>query len=530
MFRSSWGEGKTRRAAAAALSFVLFAFAATLLAGCATLPEQPPRGPAGAALAPQPGGSLATLEAKVMQRAGPDASGFILLDTNADGLRWRLAAIDSAKHSLDLQYYTWWGDESGQLLMKRVIDAADRGVRVRLILDDLSTILRDETHPQLRDAAAAMVDAHPNIEIRLFNAWRTRALLGRVVETVERMERVNHRMHNKLMIADNRLAIMGGRNIGNEYLGLSTHFNFRDLDVAGIGPVARQASAVFDRFWNSEWVVPVQALGQDASVDELSRSGRATSRQLSSARALRGVPIDPQDWTALLEGFAQQMQTGTSRVHTDTPDPDALNHHMPSAIRDLLGSAKQEVLITNAYIIPGEHALERTRQQTARGVRVRMLTNSLASHDVPAVNSHYKQWRKPILEAGVELYEARPDAAIKPLVADTPPTVSEFMGLHVKAMVIDRQRVFIGSLNLDPRSWDLNSEMGVIVESPGLAQDLAAKMERDVQPDNAWRVTLAQDGSLRWTAGDTVLTTQPARNFWQRIEDVIFMAFPRDLY
>jgi putative cardiolipin synthase len=512
------------------LSFVTLAVAAVLLVGCATLPERPPRGPAGAALAPQPGGSLATLEAKVVQRAGPDASGFILLDANADGLRWRLAAIDSARHSLDLQYYTWWGDESGQLLMKRVVDAANRGVRVRVILDDLSTILVDETHPQVRDAAAAMVDAHPNIEIRLFNAWRTRGLSGRAVETVERMERINHRMHNKLMIADNRLAILGGRNIGNEYLGLSPHFNFRDLDVAGIGPVARQASAVFDRFWNSDWVVPVKALGEGASADDLERIRRAKVHQLSAAPALQDVSIEPQDWSALLDGFVQQMQTGTSRVHTDSPDPDVLSHHMPSAIRDLLGSARQEVLITNAYIIPGEHALERTRQQTAHGVSVRMLTNSLASHDVPAVNSHYKQWRKPILEAGVELYEMRPDAAIKPLVADTPPTVSKFMGLHVKAMVIDRQRVFIGSLNLDPRSWDVNSEMGVIIESPGLAQNLAAKMERDMQPDNAWRVTLAQDGSLRWTAGDTVLTTQPARNFWQRIEDVIFMAFPRELY
>jgi len=513
-------------------SRVLAMSALTVIAlfGCATLPEKPPLGAPGTALAPQPTGSLASLEAKVLQRAGPDASGFMLLDVNADGLRWRLAAIDSAQHSLDLQYYTWWDDESGQLLMKRVVDAADRGVRVRLILDDLSTILEDETHPKLRDAAAAMVDAHPNIEIRLFNAWRTRALTGRVFETIERMERINHRMHNKLLIADNRLAILGGRNIGNEYLGVSEHFNFRDLDVAGAGPVARQASAVFDRFWNSDWVVPVKALGESASIDELHKSGRAVSRHLRSANALKDFPIETQDWTTLLDGFAQQMQTGTSRVHTDTPDPDALNHHMPSAIRDLLGSAQQEVLITNAYIIPGEHALARTRQQTERGVRVRMLTNSLASHDVPAVNSHYKQWRKPILEAGVELYEMRPDAAIKPLVADTPPTVSKFMGLHVKAMVIDRQRVFIGSLNLDPRSWDINSEMGVVIDSPGLARELAAKMERDMQPDNAWRVTLAQDGSLRWTAGDTVLTTQPARNFWQRIEDVIFMAFPRDLY
>jgi putative cardiolipin synthase len=498
--------------------------------GCATLPQTLPRGPAGTALAPQAGGALAGLELKVAQRAGPDASGFILLDDNAAGLNWRLAAIDSARHSLDLQYYTWWGDESGQLLMKRVVEAADRGVRVRLILDDLSTILVDETHPQLRDAAAGMVDAHPNIEMRLFNAWRTRALAGRAVETVERMERINHRMHNKLLIADNRLTILGGRNIGNEYLGLSPHFNFRDLDVAGVGPVARQASAVFYRFWNSEWVVPVRALETGATVDDLRQLGTPVRTTLTSAPALRDIPLDPQDWTELLAAFETQMHPGASRVHTDSPDPQTLQHHMPAAIRDLLGGAQEEVLITNAYIIPGEHALARTREQTRRGVRVRMLTNSLASHDVPAVNSHYKQWRKPILEAGVELYETRPDAAIKPLVADTPPTVSGFMGLHVKAMVIDRQRVFIGSMNLDPRSWDLNSEMGVIIESPGLARELAAKMERDMQPENAWRVTLAEDGSLRWTAADQALTTQPARNQWQRIEDLIFMVFPRDLY
>jgi len=170
------------------------------------------------------------------------------------------------------------------------------------------------------------------------------------------------------------------------------------------------------------------------------------------------------------------------------------------------------------------------REQTARGVKIRMLTNSLASHDVPAVNSHYKQWRKPLLEAGVDLHEMRADAAVQSLLADTPPTRAEFMGLHVKAMVIDRERVFVGSMNLDPRSWEVNSEMGVVVDSPGLAQALARAMERDMQPENAWRVTLDAQGQVRWTAGDTTLTSQPARSFWQRVEDVIFMAFPRDLY
>jgi putative cardiolipin synthase len=203
---------------------------------------------------------------------------------------------------------------------------------------------------------------------------------------------------------------------------------------------------------------------------------------------------------------------------------------MPDAIRTLLGSATSEVLIVNAYIIPGEHAIQRMREQTANGIRIRMLTNSLASHDVPAVNSHYKQWRKPLLDAGLELYEARSDAAVQALVADTPPTRAGYMGLHMKAMVIDRKRVFVGSMNLDPRSWEINSEMGIVVDSPGLAEKLARLMDRDMGPENAWRVTLDGDGEISWTVGDKVTTQQPARNFWQRVEDVLFMAFPGELY
>ncbi|MCM5570075.1 phospholipase D family protein [Burkholderiaceae bacterium FT117] len=512
------------------LRFVLALLAGLAVAGCATLPDTLPRGAPGQALAPQPGGLLSAAESRLSERAGPSASGFRLLDSNEDGLRWRLALIDSARHSLDLQYYVWWGDESGSLLMKRVLDAADRGVRVRLILDDLSTILKDGGHAELRDDVASLIDSHPNVEIRLFNAWRTRALAGRVFEMVGRMERINHRMHNKLLIADNRAAVIGGRNIGNEYFGLSSDFNFRDLDVLGIGPVARQASSVFDRFWNSEWVVPVAALGVATDSGELSRVQAPLRERLRSAPSLSRFPVDPEDWSDRLARAVASLHVGTSRVHTDTPDPDALKHHMPAAIRELLAGAKREVLITNAYIIPGPHALERMRDQIARGVRYRMLTNSLASHDVPAVNSHYKQWRRPLLEAGVDLHEMRADAAVRPLLADTAPTEAGFMGLHVKAIVIDRERVFVGSMNLDPRSWDINSEMGVVVDSQGLARELAASMERDMRPENAWRVSLGDDGTVRWTAGDRVLTAQPARSFWQRVQDVFFMFFPRDLY
>ena len=203
---------------------------------------------------------------------------------------------------------------------------------------------------------------------------------------------------------------------------------------------------------------------------------------------------------------------------------------MPKAMHDLMVSAKSELLITNSYVIPDKSDIAMYRELRARGVTVKILTNSLASQDVPAVNSHYKLWRKPLLKAGIELFESRPDAAIGPTLADTPPGHAVYMGLHVKAVVVDRKRVFVGSMNLDPRSAELNSEMGVVIESEPLAAQLASIMERDMQPENAWHVTLGERGGLRWTADGEPLTRQPARSLWQRTQDMIFMLFPRNLY
>jgi putative cardiolipin synthase len=498
--------------------------------GCTTLPEQLPMPAQSFAQAPQRGGQLADVESAITKRLEAGQSGFHLLNSNEQGLRWRLALIDSARHSLDLQYYVWWGDESGDLLMKRVIDAADRGVKVRLILDDLSTMLEDEANPKLRDVPVSVIDSHPNIEVRLFNVWRSRAIGARAVETFERLERINHRMHNKLLIADSRATVIGGRNVGNEYFGLSPEFNFRDLDVLGIGPVARQAATVFDRFWNSAWVLEAEVLGIDVPPGELQRHHRRLGAELASAKALTHFPAASQDWQEQLATLPARMHTGSSRVHTDTPDDDVVTHHMPAAMRDLFGSARQEILVTNAYVIPDDNWLQQIGRQVAAGVRVSLLTNSLASHDVPAVNSHYKVWRKPLLQSGVALHELRHDAALQSSLADTAPNVGEFVGLHVKAAVVDRQRVFIGSMNLDPRSKNINSEMGVVIDSPSLAAELAQVVEVDMAPDNAWRVNLNADGDVRWAALDQEFARQPARSLWQRVEDVIFMAFPRDLY
>ncbi len=501
------------------------------LAGCAaTLPDELPKGEPGYALAPQPGGPLAAVEEDVAARFGPDASGFRLLDSNEDGLRWRLALIDSAQHSLDLQYYVWWGDEAGVLLMKRVVDAANRGVQVRIIVDDLTTTLLDAAQPKLRDGGAAVVDAHPNIEVRLFNPWRRRSFAGRIIESLGDLDRVNQRMHNKLLIADNRAAIIGGRNVGNEYFGLSPEFNFRDLDTLGIGPVARQASEVFDRFWNSDRVLDVEHLDEEATAGDTAAAFSVIGQRLAESPKLVRFAIERRDWQDELTRFREDMHRGSSRVLADSPGDEEVTHVMPLVMLQLMEEAEHDVLITNAYIIPSAETINWLEEQIARGVRFRILTNSLASHDVPAVNAHYKRWRDDLVGAGVELYEMRPDAAIRPLVVDTAPVEGEFMGLHAKAMVIDSRRVFIGSMNLDPRSWRINSEMGVVIESTGLAEQLTGVMTRDMQLDNAWQVALDNDGSVIWTGPEEVLNSQPARSFWQRVEDVVFMAFPKEIY
>jgi len=503
---------------------------AVTVAGCAA-PPPVPKPPAGYAQAPRPDSPFASIESRIAGEYGASASGFRLLPRNEDALLWRLALIDSARHSLDLQYYVWFGDKVGQLMMARAIAAANRGVKVRLLFDDLNTLLHDMTSVELRDAALAMIDRHPNIEMRVFNAWRHRDLAGRAVEAAEEFERLNRRMHNKQMIADNRVAIIGGRNIGDEYFGLNTGFNFHDLDVLGVGPVARQASGVFDRYWNSDWVRRIPLTEETPQSLQPSTADAEALAALEADARSRLLLDGKQSWAPDLAALGRSLHAGRSTVHTDSPSRAAnVSNLMPEAVRGLILSASNEVLITNAYIIPDQHFIDDLRALAARGVRVRILTNSLASHDVPAVNSHYERWRRPILEAGAELHEFRSDPAIKAPVVEFPPFRGQFAGLHTKAMVIDRKRSFVGSMNLDPRSEVINAEMGVVIDSEPLAAALAAEMERDMSPANSWRVTLDADGSLRWSDDRQTRYTQPARSFVQRIENVFFKIFPPSLY
>jgi putative cardiolipin synthase len=504
---------------------------AAFVAGCASQRfQQVPLPEPEFALPAQPADFLAPTESAIAVEHGADFSGFELLDTNEDGLRWRLALLDSARRSIDIQYYLIYGDATGLLILERLLAAADRGVKVRLLVDDINMMLRDAGTIRLRDQGAALLDSHPNIELRMFNPWSRRGLASRAGEMLTDMRRLNQRMHHKMLVVDNRAAIVGGRNIGDEYLGLNEDFNFHDLDVLGIGPIARQASGVFDAFWNSEWVLPASALDIEATPVAAAHARTELQARLRAMKSLQRFPVEPQDWTREFDALGERLKPGTSEILTDVPKAGEIGQDMIAAVRELMASAERELLIINAYIIPYDQGIGILRELADGGARVRILTNSLASHDVPAVNSHYKKRRRDILEASAELYEMRHDAAIRSAVADTPPVSAKFMGLHSKAMVVDRRRSYIGSMNFDPRSAAINTEMGAVIDSPELAEELARLIERDMQPENSWQVQLTEAGKLQWVSSDAVVTRQPARNWWQRVQDVFFMMFPAYLY
>ena len=497
--------------------------AVMLFTACAgpTLKEdrQPP--PPSYALPPATEGGFADMAERITSAHGEDRSGFHLLDSSYEGLAWRLALIDMAVTSVDIQTYLWYADHSGRLLLDRAIRAADRGVKVRLIVDDLLTIGLDQVLVELQ--------RHPNIEFRIFNPWESRGTIQRAGEMVMQLERLNIRMHDKLMVVDGHATIVGGRNLGDHYFGLSDSYNFHDLDVMGFGPVAAQAHEFFDHFWNSDWVASAQDLDLEVDAAFAQDTLANMRRKIAEAPELEAFPRLPADWSERLEELYPALRPGRSLLVFDRVDGETIEQEVAKSLFPAMRRAEKELLVTNAYIIPDQPAIDFTRELTERGVSVRILTNSLESHDVPAVNSHYKDWRDDFLGAGAELYELRADAEIDSLV-NVPPVRGEFVGLHTKAFVIDREIVFVGSMNFDPRSLAINTEGGVYIESRGLAEDLAQIMERDMSAANAWQVKFDGDGDLIWVHDSETVDSQPARDFWQRFMDVVFKMFPKEQY
>ncbi len=462
-----------------------------LLGGCASLPKEYPRATSAAY-----SDHASTAIGRYVERAAarhPGESGFAIIRTGRNAFTTRVALTDLAEKTLDLQYYIWEQDATGRLLAERALRAADRGVRVRLLVDDMNF--------KGRDAILAALDAHPNIEIRIFNPFAIRGARG--LEFVTNFARVNHRMHNKLLVMDNALAIVGGRNIGDHYFGVHTEANFRDLDVAAGGPVVREISDVFDHFWNGPWSVPIAALVDRPYTEKDLQAARAAIRAgIAEENYPYPVDQDVAELKSLLKAEIDKLVWAPGRIVWDDPAEIVATGGTSRLLEGLhrrLARLDTELLVESPYFVPRDRGIARMAELHERGVRLRVLTNSLASNDVLAAHAGYADRRRQVLESGAELYELRADAGvIKKRIA--------FFGakaaLHAKVVVFDRQDVFIGSYNLDPRSADINTEAGLYIESPELAAQVITWMDEGVSPENSYRVLLDEDGKLTWVTQD----------------------------
>ena len=473
------------------------------------------------ALPPATDGLLAEMAGRITAAHGEEHSGFHLLDGSHESLSWRLALIDSAVSSVDIMTYLWYPDAAGRLVLERAVLAAHRGVHVRLVVDDLMTLGQEQLFADLA--------RQPNIELRLFNPWKKRDIASRGGEMIAEMERLNTRMHDKLLIVDGRAAILGGRNIGEHYFGLNKNYNFHDLDVLAIGNMAQKSNDMFDHFWNSEWVASAENLTTEPDPQRAAEVWTTLQQKNRAAEELSSFPVEPRDWSGELAELEPQLHPGTGQVIYDEVSAAGVSQSMIGKMFAIFDQAQHELLITNAYIIPGERGIEFLRALNARGVDVRILTNSLASHDVPAVNSHYEPWRDDILDTGTRLFELRADAVIQSIV-DVPPVAAKFVGLHTKASVADGRLSFIGSMNLDPRSGAINTEMGAVIDSEGLGAALRTVMLRDMSPENAWEVTIGDKGKLQWQNSDETVTRQPTRGFMQHVMNLIFKVVPKEQF
>jgi putative cardiolipin synthase len=498
---------------------LLIAVASIGFAGCRALPARVAPVENAAPVAEY--GSLADFGERIEAMLAGGESAHWLLDRNELALRARLALADEAAISLDIQYFVWQSDASGHLLADRMLHAADRGVRVRILVDDFGV--------SGKGGDVLKLDAHPSIEVRTFNPWSTRGnRLGTSTEFLTRAYVLNRRMHNKTFIADGRFAILGGRNIGDRYFGLYDRFVQNDLDVMVAGPAAREVEVTFDEFWNSEHSFPIASF----EYDNRPRNPLTDTREemhssvAGNAATLAAFTTEPSDWSAYLEELVATFAPARAELMWESPNIlDASRPRLYEDYKKLVASARSEVLISSPYFIPDDEFRALLRDLVARGVRVVVVTNSLATNNHVVAHTGYRRWRRDILAAGVELYELRQDAAALPLYL-TPPAAPTRLGLHTKAVVVDRERAFVGSPNVDPRSMVLNTELGVVGDGPLFAERVAALIERDIAPANAWRVTMDTEGWLRWTNSDEVRRRQPAQGFRQRMVEFLLNLLP----
>ncbi|HFZ8995337.1 TPA: phospholipase D family protein [Citrobacter freundii] len=444
----------------------------------------------------------------------PGECGILALDDSLDAFAARYRLTEMAERTLDVQYYIWEDDMSGRLLFSVLLAAAKRGVRVRLLLDDNNTPGLDET---LR-----LLDSHPNIEIRLFNPFSFRSL--RALGYLTDFARLNRRMHNKSYTADGVVTIVGGRNIGDAYFGAGEEPLFSDLDVMAIGPVVNNVADDFERYWHSGSVSTLQKV--------LALSEQEIDRRIVLPDAWYNNDIVRRYITRLKTShFMSHLERGAlpyiwakTRLLSDDPSKGMgkVPRHslLPKRLFDVMGSPVERIDIISAYFVPTRAGVAQLLQMVRKGVRIAILTNSLAANDVAVVHAGYARWRKKLLRYGVDLYELKPTKGHEVELHDRGLTGNSGSSLHAKTFSVDGKKVFIGSLNFDPRSTLLNTEMGFVIESEALAT-LIHKRFTQSQREAAWQLRLDRWGRINWVDHhddkEVVLNKEPATSFWKRM-------------
>ena len=482
--------------------------------------------------APEKDSTLGTIFNPVIS-AGNGESGFILLRDGRRALQERLALADAAVHTIEAQYYIWNSDTSGRLLAGKLIEAADRGVSVRIILDDFSVGDRNEQLLALH--------SHPDIEIRIYNPFINRSGVVKWLNFAFDFDRLNRRMHNKTFTVDAAAAIVGGRNIGDEYFNQNEHLNFRDLDLFSVGPVVEKVSHSFNLYWNCPWSIPIDQLAApDPDEQERAELAALLAAQRTDADALL-LPEISASPEAHFSRNAEELVWAPAQFVFDPPGGDENQAYsdgpkpVAAHLLQLAAASTEEILVESAYFVLDEKALEVARQLHEKGGAVRALTNSMASNDVLPNHASYAMVREGMLKSGIELHELRPDAAscLESIGREEFCDEDTFYGLHTKAAVFDRNIIYVGSCNLNLRSAYLNTEVGMFVQSPELAEALGAEMEKSMTAKDSWRPVLKNDNVVWITEIDgieEIVSHEPHTSWAERFKEGILTLVPGAKY
>lgn len=497
----------------------LLAFMVLTVSGCASVDFDYPKAPSTAVEADRVDRQIESLEDQ-----NPGDAGFHLLIDSIDSLAVRLLMAARAERSIDAQYYLITNDEVGYLFLDSLLQAADRGVRIRLLLDDIQT--------QGNDAGMAALDSHPNFEVRIFNPFAGRS--SRLGDGITRFNRVNRRMHNKSFTADNHVTVIGGRNIAAEYFGARSDVNFGDIDVMAVGPVVEEVSNMFDTYWKNRSALPLPAFAKMPKnpAEELQRLRQRLAQSREQIESTRYAEALTRDIRGYVEADASIYTWAPYELVYDSPakaDPHKAQEasSILTPLRAEIEGARQEIMFISPYFVPRKAGIRGFSGLRDKEIGIQVITNSLAATNHSVVHSGYAPARKPLLKMGVELYEVRPDVgesgATKAGNVDAEGT------LHTKAFVVDRQRLFVGSFNMDPRSAYINTELGVIIDSPELASDVVERV-RQALPVFAYEVTLNDNNKLRWLGekdGDQeIWKKDPQTGWWRRFQVSVMKILP----